>query len=273
VLPIAIFYTFRAIVSLEVFIMEMIQIAYDGGSEEKKAMAAGRDVRMAQGPTLMTRDGFQGGRANERVKKVWAWRWALIWLLFLWMSLVWFAIFDVFLVMAGIPPLITMSLILLSILIIAISKWWAGLLWKNYSFELLDDKIVVRSGVIGRRKVMIPYERIQNVNVQKGVLERIFGVSSIQIETAGSAGMPGNGAGYGLYAFKSLAEGTIQGITDTEPIEKFIMKKIRASKAGTGLGDDEDGTTAKEILKELRAISMSLDRGRGGADAIEVNPL
>ena len=44
------------------------------------------------------------------------------------------------------------------------------------------------------------YERIQNVNVQKGVLERIFGVSSIQIETAGSAGMPGNGAGYGFYA-------------------------------------------------------------------------
>lgn len=253
--------------------MDMIQIAYDGGSEEKKTAGAGREVRMAQGPTPMTRDGFQGGRADERVKKVWAWRWALVWLLFLWMSLVWFAVFDVFLVMSGIPPLITMSLILLSLLIIAISKWWAELLWKNYSFELLDDKIVVRSGVIGHRKVMIPYERIQNVNVQKGVLERIFGVSSIQIETAGSAGLPGNGAGYGFYAFKSLAEGTIQGITDTEPIEKFIMKKIRSRKAGTGLGDDDDGTTAKEILKELRAISRSLGNGREEDGAIEVTPL
>lgn len=253
--------------------MDMIQIAYDGGSEEKTTVDAGREVRMSRGPTPMAGDGFQGGRADERVKKVWAWRWALIWLFCLWMCLIWFAIFDIPLVMAGIPPLITMSLILLSILIIVISKWWAGLLWKNYSFELMDDKIVVRSGVIGRRKVMIPYERIQNVNVQKGVLERIFGVSSIQIETAGSAGMPGNGAGYGFYAFKSLAEGTIQGITDTEPIEKFIMKKIRSRKAGTGLGDDEDGTTAKEMLKELRAISRSLDKGREEAGAIEVTPL
>jgi membrane protein YdbS with pleckstrin-like domain len=229
VLPKACFYILKAMVSLEVVTMEFV-----------------------------TKD-FQGGKADEKMKKVWAWRWALVWLLCLWFCLGWFAVCDIFMVMVGIPPLITISLVLLSILIIAISKLWADLYWKNYSFELLDDKIVVRSGVIGRRKVMIPYERIQNVNVVKGILERIFGVSSIQIETAGGAGA---GAGSGFYAAKSLAEGTIQGLIDPEPMEAFIMKRIKSGKSGAGLGDKDDNMTSAKILEELRSIRKSLGKGQ-----------
>lgn len=182
----------------------------------------------------------------------------------LWLCLGWFIFCDVLLVMAGIPPLITIGLVLASVLIILFSRFWANLYWKNYRFELLDDKIVVHSGVIGRRKAMIPYERIQNVNVVKGILERIYGLSSIQIETAGGAG---GGPGNGFYAAKSLAEGTIQGLVETEQMEKFILKKIKASRSGGGLGDNEHGANSDKILAELRAISRSLGKGH---DAEEV---
>ena len=167
---------------------------------------------------------FQGGKADPRMKRVWGWRWSVLWLVCLWICIGWAVILDLFL---G-APIITIVMLLLSLFVMIICRKWASLYWKNYSFELLDDKIVVKRGIIGKRKVSIPYDRVQNVNVVQGVYERMFGVSNIQIETAGGSG-PRGGGGYGARGF---AEGTIQGLRDPAPMERFILEKAKEFKTG-----------------------------------------
>ena len=160
----------------------------------------------------------------------------------LWICIGWTVVCDFII---GVP-IITILMLLLSLIVMIICRTWASIYWKNYGFELLDDKIIVKRGVIGKRKVSIPYDRIQNVNVVQGVMERIFGVSNIQIETAGGSGSGASG-GYGVGSF---AEGTIQGISDPRPMETFILHKVKALKTGDAPGD---------IARRTKSTGTSLD--------------
>ncbi len=55
----------------------------------------------------------------------------------------------------------------------------------SFRYRLTDDDLILDSGVLARRHRIIPLARIQNVDVRQQPLERIFGVASLHIETAG----------------------------------------------------------------------------------------
>ncbi len=63
---------------------------------------------------------------------------------------------------------------------------WAKLTYHFYHYELTDAGFRKELGVISKKYVTIPYDRIQNVNIDRGILARILGLSNLQIETAGS---------------------------------------------------------------------------------------
>ncbi|HSA84180.1 MAG TPA: PH domain-containing protein [Patescibacteria group bacterium] len=65
---------------------------------------------------------------------------------------------------------------------------WAHLTWYFYKYELRDDGFRQEHGVIWKKYVTIPYEKIQNVDIYKGPLDRIFGISDLNIQTAGISG-------------------------------------------------------------------------------------
>jgi putative membrane protein len=96
-----------------------------------------------------------------------------------------------------------------------ISYVWAHLYWKRYRFDVGKEDVNVRRGVIRRRRVTIPYERIQNVNIWQGIPERICGLYIVEIETAAGSWLP---------------EGDIEGVTNPEPIVDFIIRKAKGGK-------------------------------------------
>jgi putative membrane protein len=53
-----------------------------------------------------------------------------------------------------------------------------------HQFKLDEYAIVVRSGVLNRREVSIPYRQIQDVDMNTSYLEHIFGVSELFIMTS-----------------------------------------------------------------------------------------
>jgi membrane protein YdbS with pleckstrin-like domain len=86
-------------------------------------------------------------------------------------------------------------------LAIWVSPWcWVGaavvaavLAWGGYvivrqvpaiSWVELPDEIVIRRGRIFRRMVVVPYGRLQYVDLQSGPLMRHFGLATIEIHTA-----------------------------------------------------------------------------------------
>lgn len=80
--------------------------------------------------------------------------------------------------------------------------------YNNFSYEISEDGLKIESGVIHKRQVSLPYEQIQNVNIERTMLDRIFGFARISIETAGSA----TGAPIDTGVLKSKSEAYIPGL-------------------------------------------------------------
>ena len=71
---------------------------------------------------------------------------------------------------------------------------WAGWLalkyleWNFTHFVVTDDRVIYRTGVIAKRGVEIPMERINNINFHQGIFERVIGAGDLDIESAGRDG-------------------------------------------------------------------------------------
>lgn len=59
-------------------------------------------------------------------------------------------------------------------------------------FGVVGETLVIRKGLIWKQERTIPLERIQNVNLKRGILEQILGVVTVTIETASGIGVEAN---------------------------------------------------------------------------------
>jgi putative membrane protein len=62
----------------------------------------------------------------------------------------------------------------------------AALKYALYRWRLTADELVLRSGVLNRQNRVIPLSRVQNVEVRQSLLQRVFGVAELRVETAGA---------------------------------------------------------------------------------------
>ncbi len=58
----------------------------------------------------------------------------------------------------------------------------------SWSFELRDDHVYLEHGVLVKVMTMVPFVRIQHVDTQRNILDRVLGLSTVVIYTAGSRG-------------------------------------------------------------------------------------
>lgn len=68
---------------------------------------------------------------------------------------------------------------------------WLGLKyleWNFTQFVVTDDRVIYRTGVLAKRGVEIPMERINNINFHQGLWERFIGAGDLDIESAGKDG-------------------------------------------------------------------------------------
>ncbi len=117
-------------------------------------------------------------------------------------------------------------IICLPLIAYIIGALYANAWYNNFSFELEKEGLRIFSGVITKTQKFIPYEKIQDITVQSGYWERRYGLSTILIETAGSAG----------YVYKGRVinrpEGVIPGLRDPEPIMDEIKSKMGKGSSG-----------------------------------------
>lgn len=92
--------------------------------------------------------------------------------------------------------------------------------YENYKYELQKERIYIERGIIWKRQVSIPYERVQNVDVIRGPLARMFSLSDLQIQTAGAGVV--------------IGEGRIPGITveEANKLREEILSKVSGKKQG-----------------------------------------
>ena len=61
--------------------------------------------------------------------------------------------------------------------------------WYTTSFVVTSRRVIFRHGVIAKRGVEIPLERVNNINFHQGILDRVIGAGDLDIESAGRDGM------------------------------------------------------------------------------------
>lgn len=61
-----------------------------------------------------------------------------------------------------------------------------------FRFQLSEDSILIRQGIVKKKQLDIKFDRIQGINTRQNVVYRYFGLVTVSFDTAGSAGDEGN---------------------------------------------------------------------------------
>jgi hypothetical protein len=142
---------------------------------------------------------------------------------------------------------------------------WAHMFYNRYMFRIGGEAVYINRGILWKRNVVIPYERIQHTSTTRGPIDLLIGLHILNIFTAGTGSV---GARFGGGASAFAAEGAIPGLIDPKPIQEAIMAKVRMMR-GDGLGTRIQTTTESvtlkpgtqdEMLAELKKIREILEK-------------
>jgi putative membrane protein len=114
-------------------------------------------------------------------------------------------------------------------LVLLVLKWIA---WRRFMYGVSATEIVIESGVLHRNRRSIPFDRVQDVDVERTFLARLFGLAKVRIETGAG------GKDEGLLDSVSLAEAD------------RLREAVRASRSGAiaSASVEETGAPTQRIL-------------------------
>lgn len=126
----------------------------------------------------------------------------------------------------GYPTIFDSSWMIVLLLVVVapiFSYFWAKLTYRFYKYGLTPEGIKIEKGVIWKRYITIPYGRIQNVDIYRGPLARLLGLSDLQIQTAGYS-----------YGKHKSTEGRLPGLSpkDAEALRDKLVKKVGPKSQG-----------------------------------------
>ena len=98
------------------------------------------------------------------------------------------------------------------LIFLLISLAFAWLHWLRFRFAVGADTIVIESGVLSRQHRTIPFDRIQDVGIEQGLVARALGIAKVGFETGAGGGKENEASldAIGLDAAEAL-RATIRG--------------------------------------------------------------
>ena len=129
------------------------------------------------------------------------------------------------------------------------------ILWiKKLSYHIGEERITISHGIITKTQQNIPYSAITDFALKRGPYDRILGIGSIKIQTAGQLHNP---TGY---------EGSLSGLLDYNNLITELRTKIKSLHSGPEVTISNTSNTStgqnilEQILSELKEIRKSLEK-------------
>jgi hypothetical protein len=155
----------------------------------------------------------------------------------------------------------------------------------EYRWYILTDRSLrIREGLMRVDERTMTFSNIQNVTVRQGPLQRVLGISDVEVSTAGGGSASGgkqhdSGVGGALQAVpagRNLHQAYFRGIANPAEIRDAILVHLRGVR-GSGLGDPDEALelraaaapdasgpdvlqAAFSVLQETRALRQQLIR-------------
>jgi membrane protein YdbS with pleckstrin-like domain len=138
--------------------------------------------------------------------------------------------------------------------------WWLPVMlatapyYNSLSYEIQNDEVIMRVGIVTKSVKHVPYRTVTNITIKRGILDRLFGLGTLNIQTAGMSGTTG-------------AEESLEGLDNVQKVYDMVateLRRFRGSMAPTAADVEiEPATIPAEtlgaILTEIRAIRQSLE--------------
>jgi len=130
---------------------------------------------------------------------------------------------------------------------------WLGLeylSWNFTHFVVTSDRVIFRTGVLSKRGVEIPLERVSNINFHQKIWERVIGAGDLEIESAGRDG-----------------QSTFNDVRHPEAVQQELYRQMeqyarkRAGWSRDALGEDSAAAAKVSIPEQLEQLAGLRDRG------------
>lgn len=123
----------------------------------------------------------------------------------------------------------------------------------TYRYRAGAGGFIIRSGLLQRTNRDIPYERIHTVNLHQTLLHRLFGVTEVRLESAGSK--------------EAEAVMRVLSVADARALELLIRERSLARRADTQAADGSATATPDEVpllsLDAREVVRLGLISNRG----------
>lgn len=149
----------------------------------------------------------------------------------------------------GIPIVALVGAIFLVCYAVAAFGFYVRYRTLRYRFD--EDGITRQWGLLFRRESFLAYARIQDVQVTQGVVERLFGIGTIAIQTAsGSKG----------------SEESIEGLPEFPKVREFLYDRMKGKKSSAAPSATSQAAAlalevrlANEVRDAVRELRLAVE--------------
>ena len=113
------------------------------------------------------------------------------------------------------------------------------------------DEVVVEVGIVTQSTKHVPFRTVTNIQVARGPFDRLFGIGTLKIQTAGMSGQRG-------------AEESLVGLEDVQSVYQEVaaaLRRFRRAMPATAAGEEEEEPAdLSSLLSDVRAIRRMLEK-------------
>jgi uncharacterized membrane protein YdbT with pleckstrin-like domain len=126
--------------------------------------------------------------------------------------------------------------------------------WQYTHFVVTDDRVIFRTGLLSKHGVEIPLDRINNINFNQRIFERLIGAGDLDIESAGREG-----------------QSHFEDVRHPDGVQQEIYRQMEANARETASWSRPAATAGSgvSIPEQIEQLAALRDRGRITAEEYE----
>lgn len=127
------------------------------------------------------------------------------------------------------------------------------ILWfKNLDFFIEDERITIHKGILTKIQQNIPFKAVTDFQLHRSLYDRLLGIGSIRVQTAGQSYSP---TGY---------EGSLVGLPQWDTLLNELRDRVKENQLQVSSQSEtsdqmSNAEIRQEVLVELRAIRKLLE--------------
>jgi uncharacterized membrane protein YdbT with pleckstrin-like domain len=128
---------------------------------------------------------------------------------------------------------------LIAFLVLLLDTLFELVKWQTTRFAITDQRVAYQSGVVRRRGVSIPLNRVNNVNFEQSAIARMLNNGTVTIESAGEG------------------DSVFENIPDPQQVRSLIFQQVEADEIADS---DRDAAALAKAVQAHMAVPPAGDR-------------